>query len=146
MYGLAEFSGVPVTDKEIDQIVWNCTESKFDAHLHYPVQEHIGNPISKIHFPFGDLCVQTLNAAKQGRIEQLQHILGSDYQKKNFIDLGLIHHSSDENTTARIIKANAPFKKNGYYCREEYECEQESYLDNDSTYHYHRMYRSGLSG
>jgi hypothetical protein len=148
MYGLAEYSGVPINDEPDSEvgIVWNAKDKNFA--LHYPVPVVLTYPHSELKkpFPFGKLSLDALNLAKQGQVNALRQTLGSDEQRLNFIKLGLIHHSADEQTTAGIIKANAPFQNHGYYCREEYECEQENYLDNDGAYHYHRMYRSGLSG
>ncbi|PNH98684.1 phospholipase effector Tle1 domain-containing protein [Vibrio diazotrophicus] len=146
MYGLAEFSGVPIQEVKQGVVVWNTEHPYYKPN--YTVSNQLIYPTArtKSPFSFGELCAQTLVAAKQGQLNKIQQTLGSDEQRANFMNLSLIHHSADENTTAGIIKANAPLKSPEYYCREEYECEQENYLDSDGIYHYHRMYRSGLSG
>lgn len=148
MYGLAEFAGVPLRDTPNSTIgkVWNSRHRYFGLYFTVSNQLPYISPTTNSPFPFEQLCEQTLIAAKQGQVDKIQQILGSDEQRMNFIKLGLIHHSADEKTTAGIIKANAPFQGHGYYCREEYECEQENYLDSDGIYNYHRMYRSGLFG
>ncbi len=132
MYGLAEFAGVPITDKEGDNEVWNCAESHFDAHLYYPISNELNNNLSQNFFPFGLLCEQALTAAKQGDVTKIQTVLGSDAQRRNFIELGLIHHSSDESSVAAIIKPNSPHFIDGNYQREEYECEKDTYVNDYS--------------
>ncbi|MBD0787137.1 DUF2235 domain-containing protein [Vibrio sp. Y2-5] len=134
MYGLAEFAGVPISDREYDNEVWSCTKSNFDAHLHYPVQHVFNNDISKYCFPFKLLCEQALDTAKQGDAEKIQQMLGSDAQRRNFMELGLIHHSSDESKSMGILKPFSPHTINGNYQREEYECEQNAHINDYGAY------------
>ncbi|KOO07404.1 T6SS phospholipase effector Tle1-like catalytic domain-containing protein [Vibrio hepatarius] len=125
MYGLAEFSGVPLSDMESGRLVWDCTSSTFDAHLNYPVQDKLKDPKSGNDFLFGKLCKQVLELAKNGDKEKIKLLLGSDAQRYNFMNLGLVHHSSDEDLNYGLFKGNASNIVDDHYKRKEHECEKE---------------------
>ncbi|MGD8123200.1 DUF2235 domain-containing protein, partial [Vibrio sp. TRT 2004] len=87
MYGLAEYAGVPVNDKPEGPYVWNCQESKQDAHLYYPVQSQLAYPYQPqiLPFDFGLLCQRVLDLAKAGEVVNIQKLLGSTDMLNNFI-------------------------------------------------------------
>ncbi|MEF1257088.1 T6SS phospholipase effector Tle1-like catalytic domain-containing protein [Vibrio sp. M260112] len=125
MYGLAEFAGVPVYDKPEGPYVWNCQESKQDAHLYYPVQSQLAYPYQPqiLPFDFGLLCQRVLDLAKAGEVVNIQKLLGSTDMLNNFIALGLLHHSSDIDDWFGIVTPNKPHTINQRYAREEYDGE-----------------------
>lgn len=122
MYGLAEFAGVPISDVEKDNSVWTCSESNFDAHLHYPVPKELTNHVSKEKYPFEGLCAQVLEFAKSGDVS---NVLKLNEKIDEFIQLGLVHHSSDEDLNYGLVKGNAPNMVDNQYKRKEHECEKE---------------------
>ncbi|MCZ4296014.1 phospholipase effector Tle1 domain-containing protein [Vibrio sinaloensis] len=125
MYGLAEYAGVPIYDKAEGPYVWNCKESKKDAHLYYPVQSQLAYPYQPQIFPFdfGLLCQRILDLAKVGEVVNIQTLLGSADMLNNFIALGLIHHSSDIDDWFGLVAPNKPHTINERYAREEYDGE-----------------------
>lgn len=122
MYGLAEFAGVPIYDVEKDGMVWTCVESDFDAHLYYPVPKELMNHVSKEKYPFGDLCAQVLEFAKRGEVA---NVLKLNDKIDEFMQLGLVHHSSDEDLNYGLVKGNVPNMVDNQYKRKEHECEKE---------------------
>ncbi len=64
-----------------------------DDSLYYPVTNKLNNRVSKSSFPFGLLCDQALNAAKQWEVAKIQQVLGSEALRRDFMELGLIHYS-----------------------------------------------------
>jgi len=123
MYGLAEFAGVPISERQELGVVWDANEG--DDSLYYPVPSELSNHISKTQFQFGSFCEHILDLAKNGDIGKMLEILGSEDQRKNFIALGLIHHSSDEDLNYGLVKGNAPNMVDNQYKRKEHECEKE---------------------
>ncbi|WGW01282.1 DUF2235 domain-containing protein [Vibrio sp. YMD68] len=127
MYGLAEFAGVPVYDKEEGPEVWICTESEKSSHLYYPVQSKLLYPHQPAlpPYPFGKLCQGALDNAKAGNVDKIQQLLGSQDMLDNFMELGLIHHSSDMDDVLGLdlITPNKPHTINNRYEREEYDGE-----------------------
>ncbi len=140
MYGLAEFAGVPIKEEPNPQIgtVWNSQHQYFGKY--YPVSNKLNNRVSKSSFPFGLLCDQALNAAKQGEAAKIQQVLGTEALRRAFMELGLIHHSSDGESTAVVIKPFGPHTINGNYQREEYECEQDDHINNYGRHSDHSLY------
>jgi len=134
MYGLAEFAGVPITEEPDPDvgIVWNSKVGYY--HNYFSVPNELNNHISRYCFPFGLLCEQTLAIAKEGDIDKIQQMLGSDAQRRNFMELGLIHHSSDDSSSMGILKPFSPHTINGHYQREEYECEQDAHNNDYGAY------------
>ncbi len=124
MYGLAEFSGVPVNEQQDSGLVWKSNHPYFGQY--YPVIDKIKNKVNKSIFSFGALCDQTLTFAKSGDIASIQESLGSVFQRQNFMDLSLVHHSSDEDLNYGLVKGNAPNIIEEQYKRKEHECEKES--------------------
>nr|WP_275667129.1 DUF2235 domain-containing protein [Vibrio brasiliensis] len=125
MYGLAEFAGVPVNEEQYSQLVWEHQDQQREYRLYYPVQSELRFPHRPRSFDFGLLCQRMLDTAKGGDVNKLQQLLGSNEMRNLFMELGLIHHSSDidDMLGLDLITPNEPHIINGRYQREEYEGE-----------------------
>jgi len=125
MYGLAEFAGVPVNEEQYSQLVWEHKDQQREYRLYYPVQSELRFPHRSRSFDFGLLCQRMLDTAKGGDVNKLQQLLGSNEMRDLFMELGLIHHSSDidDMLGLDLITPNEPHIINGRYQREEYEGE-----------------------
>ncbi len=124
MYGLAEYAGVPINEQQDSGLVWKSSHPYFGQY--YPVIDEIKNKVNKSIYSFGALCDQTLTFAKSGDIASIQESLGSAFQRQNFMDLSLVHHSSDEDLNYGLVKGNAPNIIEEQYKRKEHECDKES--------------------
>ncbi len=123
MYGLAEYSKVPLNENKEGE---RCWQAKAQPYSHnYPVPKQLTAKGSNDTFPFEDYCEQALQYAKNGKVDKLRNKLSSEALKSAFHSLNLIHHSSDENVTLGVIKPFKPNLINGSYARAEHACEQE---------------------
>lgn len=121
MYGLAEHAGVPVKDNVGDSLCWTATLPPFS--LYYPVPKTLTNRVSNSSFSFSELCDQVLQMAKAGHVDELKLQFGSERALTTFMDLELIHHSSDETVSGGVVKPFKPNEIKGRYLRQEHQCE-----------------------
>ncbi|ROV59754.1 DUF2235 domain-containing protein [Vibrio ponticus] len=124
MYGLAEFSGVPLVDIKDNQSVWMSESGYFGQYFSVPAM--INDKFEINGQSFGEFCLEMLNSAKEGNSSKIRTRLCSHDIQRKFFELGLIHHSSDEAVTAGFIKANKPNRGNDKYEREEYSSKKSS--------------------
>lgn len=124
MYGLAHSYGVPLDEEQNNQNVWLSKEGYFRQYFAVPTV--LKNRVSGKYFDFADLCHSVLKVAKLGNTKELKRILCSDEQQRNLINLGLIHHSSDESEALGGVRPNKPNEGTGIYERKEYETKKNS--------------------
>lgn len=124
MYGLAHSHGVPLKEEHDNQNVWLSRDDYFGKY--YSVPSVLRNRMSGQDFEFGSLCHSVLEVAKSGNAEKLKEILCTNKQRQVFMDLGLIHHSSDESEALGGVRPNKPNEGTGIYARKEYETKKNS--------------------
>ncbi|OLQ95328.1 hypothetical protein BIY21_06385 [Vibrio ponticus] len=124
MYGLAHSYGVPLEEEQNGQNVWLSREGYFGKYFSIPTV--LKNRVLGQDYEFGSLCHSVLEVAKSGNTEKLKEILCTDKQRQIFMDLGLIHHSSDESEALGGVRPNKPNEGPGIYERKEYETKKNS--------------------
>lgn len=103
MYGLAAFHGVPLEKDEYS--IWTTGKN-------YSVGDS--------NKEFKKLNETVLEYAKLGKYNELTDLLSTSERRKEFMDLNLFHHSSDDSMAFKPLYN----EKHGCYMRESYDCEK----------------------